>query len=488
MSNNFIDIDYEQLFGSDSGEDEDANALRSYFVDLPEFQKFYDPNKPLVIVRGRKGMGKSALLKRLSLKLQEKPDSDEIVIVVTGNELMGMGNFSGTDQAYLENHWKQVICKRLCVEIGRRINYAFTDSTMSMVEAAEIEGYKGSNLISALTDRVGGAIVGLFGSSDDGVQTPFLKKGVTNPTEAVKRFQGNRDRTVWLLVDDIDAKYLDDEANQQRVGAFFSAIRSLAFSVSGLRIRASVRTDVWRNLRYMEDQDKLRGYVIDITWKDQTLRSIFAKRIHSYLKRENFLPALQWDTNANYDDIVGQVFEDRLRWDSKYVEPFIPVKILAGNRPRWMGQLCKLAGAYATHSRIDISHITRAMKDFGQEKIADVKKEHLHQFSDLAKVLDIFRSGKREYNRYQIVSLIEKIYIEKVGVGAVPFVNGYPFKTADQIAEFLYQIDFVTARYSGKNDFVPFHEDPDLFGSNENQRNLIMWTVNVSYRNFLRIV
>lgn len=489
MSNHFADIDYEQLFGSDSGEDEDPNALRSYFVDLPEFKKFYDARNPLTIVRGRKGMGKSALLKRLAIKLSDANATKDIVIETTGNELIGMGDFSGTDQAHLENHWKQVISKRICVEIGKRLNFAFTDGTMSMVEASELEGYKGTNFVSSLTDRIGGILSKLIPggeSAGDGVAPGLLKKGVVNPVQAVQRFQEQRDRTVWLLIDDIDAKYIDDEANQQRVGAFFSAIRSLAFSVKDLRIRASVRTDVWRNLRRMEDQDKIRQYVIDIFWRDQTLRSIFAKRILSYLQREAFAPAENWDTTINYDDIVEQVFVGRMPWDNKQVEPFVPIKILAGNRPRWMGQLCKLAGGHAGTSRIGISHVTLAMKEFGQEKISDIQKEHIHQFQDLPKVLDIFRSGKREYNRYQLLSLIEQSYVQKLG-GQVPQVNGYPYKEPDQIADFLFQIDFLSAHHAGKSDFVQYQDDPDLFPSAENKQNKLMWTVNASYRNYLRI-
>lgn len=95
MSSYFADIDYDQLFGSDSGEDEDPRALRSYFVDLPEFRKFYDANNPLVIVRGRKGMGKSALLKRLAIQIADANAKKDIVIETTGNELMGMGNLGG---------------------------------------------------------------------------------------------------------------------------------------------------------------------------------------------------------------------------------------------------------------------------------------------------------------------------------------------------------------------------------------------------------
>lgn len=421
MKSHRPDIDYDQLFGSDSGEDEDPKALRSYFVDLPEFRKFYEETNPLSIVRGRKGMGKSTLLRRLAIKLSDNDITSEIVIEATGNELIGMGNFSGGDHATLENHWKQVICKRLCIEIGKKINLALTDNTISMVEAAEIEGFKGSNIVSALTERIGTTLLKLLpnetGGSDPAALNgtgAILKKGVTNPIQAIKSFQQTKEYSVWLLIDDIDAKYIDDEYNQYRVGAFFSAIRSLAFSVKGLRIRTSVRTDVWRNLRRMEDQDKIRQYIIDINWKDSTLRSIFSKRILSYLQRIKFPPATSWDERSNYEQLVEQVFEGRFRWDEKWLDPFIPIKILAGNRPRWMGQLCKLAGSYAGTKRVSQHHVTDAMREFGQEKISDILKEHNHQFSDLTKVIDAFRSGEREYNRFQLLKLLESCYTKKL--------------------------------------------------------------------------
>ena len=51
------------------------------------------------------------------------------------------------------------------------------------------------------------------------------KRGVQNPEQALKNFQCKGERTVWVLIDDIDAKYIDDDDNQQRIGAFFSALR-----------------------------------------------------------------------------------------------------------------------------------------------------------------------------------------------------------------------------------------------------------------------
>src|SRR5262245_89273 len=158
-------IDFAEMFGNDSGEDEVPQILDSYFVDLSEFKKFYDTTQPLSIVRARKGMGKSALLSRLHYRLTASGAGEEnIVIKVTGNELLGLGDFQHKTHSYLENHWKQVICKRICLEIGHRIQFALTDDAMTMVETAEIEGFKGQNLVSALTQRLGGLIQGLVGA------------------------------------------------------------------------------------------------------------------------------------------------------------------------------------------------------------------------------------------------------------------------------------------------------------------------------------
>jgi hypothetical protein len=486
----YFNIDYDELFGNDSGENEREQSLKEYFVDLPDFKKFFNSNNELGIVRARKGMGKSALLTVLALRMRDQHPND-IVITTTGNELIGMGDFAGKSQAYLENHWKQVICKRICIEIGRRIDFALTDNTMSMVEVAEIEGYKSLNILSALIERAGGLIQNGLAATGvakalDGAPIATTKRGVINPTEALKSFQGDGKKTVWFLIDDIDAKYIDDAEHQQKVGAFFSALRSLAFGVSGLRLRASVRTDVWRNLRKMEDQDKLRQYVIDIAWKDDHLKSIFSKRILTYLKREGFQPALKWHEARNYYDLFDQVFWGTFTWNSQKTEPFIPLKFLAGGRPRWMGQLSKLAGANAGFSRISQTNILDAMRAFGQEKISDIQKEHAHQFSELDKLILSFRGGKREYNRYQLIKQIEDKFSSKLN--EVPSINGYPFKSAEQLAEFLFEIDFLTAHHNGKVDYATYSDDPELFSTEENNQNKILWAIHSSYRNFLRIV
>ncbi|MHB0926185.1 MAG: P-loop ATPase, Sll1717 family, partial [Gallionellaceae bacterium] len=199
-------INYEEMFGYDSGEDEPPELLNSYFVMIPEFKKFFDSKQQLSIVRARKGMGKSSLISKLHNDLLQNVQSN-IIIRVTGNDLITLGNFQSADQAVLENTWKEAICRRICIEIGSKIEWAFTDQKMSMVEAAEIAGYKDQNLVSALTQRIGGLIQTVLRASADSEVKPgsdqILKTGLSRPLESLRRYQEDENVTVWVLIDDV---------------------------------------------------------------------------------------------------------------------------------------------------------------------------------------------------------------------------------------------------------------------------------------------
>ncbi len=486
-------LDYEAIFGNDSGEDEDPKILASYFVELKSFSKTYDKNRKLEIVKARKGMGKSALLSHLKYRLtgDMRPiDPEAIVVKVTGNDLIGLADFSGSDSTLLENRWKQVICKRISMEMAAQMGFAMSDDAMSLIEAAEIEGIKGRNLVSGLMVRLGPVIEAATRAATKGVLS--LKTNNLNEPKnlgfehILRRLQKSTDTTVWLLIDDIDAKYVDTPDQQARIGAFFSALRSLAFSVEGLRIRASVRTDVWTNIRGMEDQDKLRQYITDIKWSDDQLRNIFAKRILSFLQRNGDDDCSNWDEQNDYNRIVGEVFSGNFRIGAeKRSDPLLVAMMLAGKRPRWMGQLCKLAGGAANAFLIEQRHFDSVMSSFGKEKISDLIKEHQHQFSELQKVIDAFRSTVKTNTRHKILGILKRGFVEKMGTERIPSVNGYPFQNTDQLVELLFEIDFIVGEKHGKQ--TPFHEDPTLFSSEQNAQNKIPWMVNLSYRRFLGI-
>ena len=136
-----LKLNDKSLFGNDAGEDEAQEILNSYFIENDEFDDFYDDEHRLCVVNARKGMGKSTLLSKLHYDLGTKVEYGKpIVVRVTGNALLGLGDFNGKDSTFLENYWKQIICKEINIHIGKAIGFALTSDEMSLVEVSELEG------------------------------------------------------------------------------------------------------------------------------------------------------------------------------------------------------------------------------------------------------------------------------------------------------------------------------------------------------------
>src|SRR5690606_5501010 len=120
--------------------------------------------------------------------------------------------------------------------------------------------------------------------------------------------------------------------------------------VQGLNIRASVRTDVLTVLRTHEDLDKIEQYIIDLQWPSKELELILAKRIYAYIQRNllGSFPTWNWTPEENANELIRLVFANRIRWGNASVPPFQPISIYAAGRPRWMTQLCRMAGVEAS--------------------------------------------------------------------------------------------------------------------------------------------
>jgi hypothetical protein len=82
------DLRSPELFGNDAGEDEREEILNSYFFDKVEFQPFYEKANRFQIVRSRKGIGKSALLKKTQSIMST--DQQVIAVYLKGSDLIAL--------------------------------------------------------------------------------------------------------------------------------------------------------------------------------------------------------------------------------------------------------------------------------------------------------------------------------------------------------------------------------------------------------------
>tara|TARA_R110001583_G_scaffold164400_1_gene316848 strand:- start:839 stop:2293 length:1455 start_codon:yes stop_codon:yes gene_type:complete len=480
-----INIKDKDLFGNDAGEDESIEVLNSYYVDTSDFDDFFDQSVRLNVVSARKGMGKSAMISRMTSKL--KDNNNSLVIRVTGNSLLGLGNFQDQDQAFLENYWKQIICKKIILEIGSSIGFALTSDEMSMVEIAELEGMKSKNIIGGLISRVKGKL--------PLVDAEIKQSFPDNPASLLQNYQDKHENSnVWVLIDDIDAKYKDTEEYQARVGSFFSAIRSLAFDMNNLNIRASVRTDVWANLRHLEDLDKWEQYLVEIFWTRKQLRDMLANRILSYIQRNHpESKESKLKIGRDYNQLFSLVFITPISWrDDPEASIFDAIYSFSNKRPRWMGQLCRMSADQtkknnSKNKKIDLAYINQILDKYGKNRKNDLIKEHQHQFDELDKLIDSFRANSKTYTCSSLSELFDKNLIRGRSSALIPEIDGKVYASLNDLGEFAYKIGLISKIHDNGKNFTHFSDDPDLYRSNENMDDKITWSVHIAYREFLNI-
>jgi len=481
-----INLDDKKLFGNDAGEDEELEVLNAYYIDNTNFYDYFDPSERLSIASARKGMGKSALLSRLEyrLKTEHPVFQSPIVIRVKGNELIGLGDFQGFDHTNLENYWKQIICKRILIEVGNQVNIALTGNEISMITLAELEVAKTKNIINALISRT------IEKTAENGNESP---KHNNAEIQLQQYLDTHVNKVVWLLIDDIDAKFQNTVESQARVGSFFSAIRSLAFDYKGLVVRTTVRSDVWSCLRHLEDLDKLQQYMIPIVWTKKQMRDMLAQRILVYIKnRHPDTPESKLKTSTDYNKILDIVFNSPIEWgDNKDAKLFEAISTFSNRRPRWMGQLCRMAGRKAKENprikKINIDHLDYILSEYGANRRDDLIKEHIHQFEELSNLIDALRASKKEFSCSALEEMLEFNFIRGRNKDQIAMIDGKPYSAPEDLGDFLYKLGIISHIHLDGKEFTHFTDDPDLYRSIENRRDKITWSLHPSYRKFLNV-
>ena len=468
------------LFGNDAGEDEPPHVLASYFLDKPEFDSFFNPQTRVAFVRSRKGMGKSALLRQALFRREERAEG-ELLLYVKATDLVTPHPFNTETPDQAVSSWQQRICSRINLQLGAALRPSSRDDSWSLIEQSELAGFRDRNLLGSLVDRIrlkgGGFEIG--------------RQPVTagNPEAMLKRVAESKELRVWILIDDVDATFLDSAAERLRISSFFSACRNLANSVEGLVVRASVRTDVWTILaQHDEALDKCEQYMLDLHWTTSETGRILNRKIWSYFVRTHGENP-DW---ANEDDVSGLVFKEPFNWGEQQLDAFRPIHIFSSGRPRWAAQLCRLAGRDAARTHLDliyVSNLFACQPAYGSLRLRDLYSEYRYQCPDLERIIESFSSGPC---RYATEDLLARIQSTLLSHQAAPTINGVPGEDEPMaIARFLFRIGFLSGRddqeLKGPLRFVQFEDRPNLLSTDVNPDDGLSWEIHPSYRQILRI-
>ncbi len=478
-------------FGNEAGDDLTPDELMPFFVEQNKFQLFLDKGKKILLATAKKGVGKSALLRWVEGKVPSEIDKDALVIHVKGSDLVracfGLANTISTPSEYIRD-WMVRIATLINRKIGASLGFAFGDDSISLVESAEIDGFRSKNIVTALVDRLQKII-----------PLKTQRSPVANEIETLKRFG---QKNVWILVDDLDATYQRTEKENLELSTFFSACRQLAAETTGLLFRITMRTDVWPLLRrYDESLDKFEQYHHDITWSQSDFRHLLAKRIKHQLQLQG-VESLDFEKDGSLSKeeaqeyVINTVFEKKMPWGKNEIwgqneqRTYRVIYILSYHRPRWAIQLCKLAQDQAKEEKSPIigkAHIDKVWGPYGNNRIADLISEHKHQCREIEELLSGFRGAERRMSQADLLEWITKHITNHMK----PTIEGKITQTAMSVAHFLFRIGFIVARAEDKNEHYEhyfFDDMPDFLSGRTNDDFGVQWEIHPCYREALDIV
>jgi hypothetical protein len=471
-----LQLDDRRLWGNEAADDEDPELLNSYFVTQPEWSDFFDFSRSLSIARARKGMGKSALLRECAYRTVESDDS--VAISIKGSDLVAQKDFGQKTPVEQIYDWQQRICSIINRHLGASIGLAFSDDKITLVETAELSGFKSRNLVGLLADR----LKGKFGPLE------LQKLAATDQKALLHRVSGTSGFRVLLLVDDIDATFNNSAEERLRLSTFFSAIREIASNFKGVAIRTVIRSDVWASIRKTDEAlDKVEQYIFDINWSKKEFRSFLSERISSYCKRigrEDLLVGKQ------KEEVISLVFEPKFPWGKGVAYPHRVIHVYAGGRPRWAAQLCRMAGLETvrtgTASVIKFGAVQQVLESYGRFRLDDVSREHRHQCEAISDIVNAFAKQPSLFSTHHLLSFIESRVLPNIIVE----IDGKKISSSLEVAQFLFRVGFflgVDRTDNGNPEYFQYEERPELLRNKANLDSGMKWLVHPSFHTALSL-
>lgn len=478
-----IDFTDPKLFGSEAAELETEDVFFSYAVTRPEVTEFLDVRHPVRIVSAYKGEGKSALLRLAERELRKRPNHP-VVVRLTASSVAPDLDTDNEDTWIRE--WKAKLMRLVAQEIGAKIKFAWNDDGTSLVNEAEKEGFRQRSIFGYFLARI------------QVKENPISenKIAIGNPEQILARWQRDKE-VVWILLDDIDHNYANTPRHQLKLISFLAAIKDLMVKVPELRIRFTIRPNVWKMLRRnYEGVSHFRESLLPLTWTMSDCEAMLAKRVESYLDRQGTsvarikrtLPAAPAQRRAT---LCALILETPMPWGYRATRPAVSVLYtLSRHRPRWLIELVKESSKATVKrggSRINFDDVMSVMDNFSTNRKDDTIVEFRTQCPELQELLNAFADQPEKYTTDELFKTLTNRVLQQIR----PHIVGVsPPTLPREVAHFLYEIGFLSARRDnpdGSYTHVAYSEEPDLLGSRLNLDQGFSWEIHPVFRQSLRL-
>lgn len=431
----FNDETIQRLFGYEDAESETIERLKEYYFKNDTYNRV-TADLPIRLLVGHKGTGKSALFK---VAISEDKEKGNLPILIRPDDIAELGK--GNDNFLLKiRQWKvgliRIIGQKVFNELG------IHDETI----ASKLSQF-GLKLLSYISDSV-------IAVKDTIDMTPSQKLLIENFLKSKK---------IIVYIDDLDRGWEGKLNDITRISALLNSIRDLTNENPGLLFKVSLRSDVYYLVRTSDEStDKIEGSVVWCKWTNHEIFVLLIKRVQTFLGKPINEEVLM-NTDQKYlaqflDDIIERYFDGTGKWANKAM--YKVLMSMTRKRPRDIVKLCSMAAHQAQHDNSSIiksGHFMKIFEEYSQGRIQDTINEYKSELPNIEKLLFGMKPTRKEKDAHKgfIYSTTEL----KVKLNYLLQSDNYVLKkgnkaSAAELAQFLYKINFLTARKVLENGVI----------------------------------
>jgi hypothetical protein len=461
----FDDETLYKLFGAEDAENEKPERLKQYFFRNKAFESL-TANLPIRILVGHKGVGKSALLKMAFL---EDCDRNNFAIWIRPDDVREvLTRKEGTLNERIDA-WKKglidVIFRKAVERVGR---------------SSDEEKYSPTRItLNALIDSVRKYAVDAKSKVVDAAAQALVAQFLKN-------------QTLRIYVDDLDRGWEAKKSDILNISALLNAIRDLCGSDQRLQFRLGLRSDVYFLVRTSDEStDKIERNIIWLSWNNHEILTVIAKRVATYLGKviDDFELSTKRQTviARELHPIITPRFQHVGKWEDAPIQRVL--LSLTRRRPRDLIKLLYGGAKEAfrnSQSIISTNDLRNTFEQYSNERLQDIVNEFKTELPTIGRLVHGMKPTKRErttiesylYTNDQLMTKLRNL----IETNTFSFTNCTPV-TAKSIAEFLYKIDFITARKDRDDgEIVRVYFDQNRYLQSQFADYGFKWEVHPAYR------
>lgn len=431
----FDDETIHKLFGFEDAESEPIERLKEYYFKKDTYTRI-EADLPIRILVGHKGTGKSALFK---IAITEEYEKGNLPILIKPDDISELGK---NDENFLLRirQWKYGLIKIIGAKVFDEFGL-YDDKIASQLTKFGIK------LISFISESV-------HTLKENVDLLPSQRKSIENFLKKNK---------IIVFIDDLDRGWQGKKDDVIRISALLNAIRDMANENPGLLFKVSLRSDVYYLVRTSDEStDKIESSVIWYKWNTQEIFIMLLKRILTFfgekVNEENLMNTPSCHLGYNLEYVFEKNFLGKGKWEN--VPMYRVLMSLTRKRPRDLVKLCTLAAQQAYNCKSSIirtTHLQAVFEEYSQGRIQDTINEYKSELPNIEKLIFGMKPNRKQkvasdgyiYNSSELQTKINSIMQN----ASFRFANGIN-PNAKELAQFLYKINFLTARKVNENDQI----------------------------------